>query len=34
VQRKKTRMVVARLLRDAGHDVPDVDLASPPSRRL
>lgn len=27
------RLVVARLLRDAGHQVPDADLAPPPGRR-
>jgi hypothetical protein len=27
------RLVIARLLQDAGHPVPDVDLAPPPGRR-
>jgi hypothetical protein len=27
------RVVVAKLLRDAGHPVPDADLAPPPGRR-
>jgi len=27
------RLVIARMLRDAGHPVPDADLAPPPGRR-
>src|SRR3954463_7623631 len=27
------RLVIARMLQDAGHPVPDVDLAPPPGRR-
>ena len=33
VERGSIRLVIAKLLAAAGHDVPDVDLAPPPGRR-
>jgi len=33
VEKGSIRLVIARLLSDAGHNVPDVDLAPPPGRR-
>jgi hypothetical protein len=33
VEQGSIRLVIARLLLDAGHQVPEVDLAPPPGRR-
>jgi hypothetical protein len=33
VEHGSVRRLFARLLRDAGHDVPESDLAPPPGRR-